>query len=70
MEILSLIVRKSLKQNLSLDLLDKVFMQMEECYLLNPELTVLLMKHQIINIAAWDRKLVFLIRESPGSLHE
>jgi hypothetical protein len=45
MEIVSLIVRKSVKQNLSLDLLDKTFMEMEECYLLNPELTVQLMKH-------------------------
>lgn len=70
MEILSLIVRKSHKQNLSLDLLDKTFMQMEECYLLNPELTVQLMKNSIINIAAWDRKFHFFVRESPGSLHE
>lgn len=45
-------------------------MQMEECYLLNPELTVALMKNEIINIGAWDRKLNFFVRESPGSLHE
>jgi hypothetical protein len=70
MEIISMIVRKSTKQNLSLDLLDKCFMQMEECYLLNPELTVQLMKYQIINIGAWDRKFVFFVRESPGQLHE
>ena len=43
---------------------------MEECYLLNADLTVLLMKHQIINVAAWDRKFAFFIRESPGQLHE
>lgn len=70
MEILSLIVRKSLKQNLSMELLDKTFMEMEECYLLNPELTVQLMKYQIINVGAWDRKFYFFVRESPGSLHE
>jgi hypothetical protein len=35
-----MIVRKSLKQNLSLVLLEQCFMEMEECYLLNPELTV------------------------------
>jgi hypothetical protein len=40
LEILSMIVRKSLKQNLSLVLLEQCFMEMEECYLLNPELTV------------------------------
>lgn len=55
---------------MSLELLDKCFMQMEECYLLNAELTVQLMKHQIINIGAWDRKFSFFIRESPGQLHE
>lgn len=70
LEIVSTIVRKSTKQNLGLELLDKCFMQMEECYLLNPELTVQLMKQQIINIAAWDRKFVFFVRESPGQLHE
>lgn len=40
LEILSLIVRKSIKQKLSLELLDKCFLQMEECYLLNADLTV------------------------------
>jgi hypothetical protein len=40
LEILSMIVRKSLKQNLSLVLLEQCFMEMEENYLLNPELTV------------------------------
>jgi hypothetical protein len=70
LEILSMIVRKSTKQNLSMDLLFNLFMQMEECYLLNADLTVQLMKHQIINVQAWDRKLIFFIRQSPGQLHE
>lgn len=70
LEILSMIVRKSPKQNLSMELLERSFMQMEECYLLNPELTVQLMKHQIINVPAWDRKFSFFVRESSGQLHE
>jgi|688.fasta_scaffold245911_1 hypothetical protein len=50
LEILSMIVRKSTKQTLSVDLLFPLFVQMEACYLLNADLTVQLMKHQIINV--------------------
>jgi hypothetical protein len=45
-----MIVRKSTKQTLSVDLLFPLFVQMEACYLLNADLTVQLMKHQIINV--------------------
>lgn len=70
LEILSMIVRKCPKLKLSMELLERCFMAMEECYLLNPELTVQLMKHQIINVPAWDRKFIYFVKESSGQLHE
>jgi len=41
---------------------------MEECFFLNVELNILLMRYQIIPIVEWDKEFTVLIRDAPGHL--
>jgi hypothetical protein len=54
-EILQLIVRRYSLEDFGLKLLQEVFLQMEEMYVFNAELTLLLIKSQILPVAEWDR---------------
>jgi hypothetical protein len=54
-EILQLIVRRYSLEDFGLKLLQEVFLQMEDMYVFNAELTLLLIKSQILPVAEWDR---------------
>ena len=51
-------------------LLQEVFLQMEEMYLLNVDLVILLMRNQVLPIAEWDKQFSIFVRDAPGALQE
>lgn len=43
---------------------------MEEFYVFNVELNLILIKNQILPIREWDRQIALQIRDSPGATQE
>jgi len=68
--ILSMIVTKYTLNDFSKELLQKVFVQQEEKYFLNVELTLVLMRNRIISIGDWDNHFAIYIQEHAGQLTE
>lgn len=68
-EFLSLVSQKYTVEDFSKKLVC-VFLEMEECYLLNVDLNLLLMQNGIISVAEWDKQLATFIHNSPGQLQE
>jgi len=56
-EILQLIVKRFTLEDFPLRLLQEVFLSMEEFYVFNVELNLILIKNQILPIREWDRQI-------------
>jgi len=70
LSILGFIIKKYDVEDLKKKLLTEVFLRMEALYILNVELTMLLMQHGIFSVAEWDKHLAVFMHDSSGLLQE
>lgn len=70
LDVLQCIVKKYKCEDLSLRLLNEVYVKMEEMYLFNVELNVGLLKSQILPLKEWDVAFASVAKNAPGNLQD
>jgi hypothetical protein len=69
-EILAMIISKNKLEDIRGRLLSDVFLEMEEMYILNSEINILLLKSNIFQIKSWDSAMENYVKNISGSLQE